>query len=313
MTINIGLVAPDEDYTDVVVDYWVDLIKNAGVNINPVKYNNGQLGNEASMVDQLFVDSLDIYVGNANVLGNALPIMNSFSLPFLTRNVEDMHQIATDPEIVAATRATCEEAGVHYLSTAMLNPRGFSNHIHEIRSAEDMKGLTIRCTASTICVNTLTALGANPVSTALGETYTALQQGVVDGTDQDLSMGSAMRFYEIDNYLTEVNYQWSYIVVVASGGCWDKLTEVQQKALLDTAWEAQEYGFSIYEERQELSRGLALDMNPDLAIISADELTEEEYSSFTAPIADIYNEYRSIIGEDYFDMVISHTGWKDIL
>jgi TRAP-type C4-dicarboxylate transport system substrate-binding protein len=110
-----------------------------------------------------------------------------------------------------------------------------------IRSPADLKGLKIRVMASPVMINTIKALGASGVPTAWGELYTALQTGVVDGAENNHPSLISMKFYEVTKYYTLDEHMRIPDLTIASTKIFDKLTKVQQQAVLQAAAEATAY------------------------------------------------------------------------
>src|SRR3546814_341160 len=82
------------------------------------------------------------------------------------------------------------------------------------------------------------ALGGSPVPMAWGETYTAVQQGALDGLEIPLSVINSTKSYEITKYLSLTNHTFSVIEFVFSKRLLDKLPPAQRQAILDAAHQA---------------------------------------------------------------------------
>lgn len=75
--------------------------------------------------------------------------------------------------------------------------RHVTNNKHEIKTAEDIKGLKIRTLESKIHVDTWKQLGANPTPMSFSQLYTALEQGVVDGQESPFGNVVSNKFNEV--------------------------------------------------------------------------------------------------------------------
>jgi hypothetical protein len=85
--------------------------------------------------------------------------------------------------------------------------RQFTNNVRPLASPDDMKGLKMRTPPIDSIIRTMNALGANPQQVPYGETYMALKTNVVDGQENPCSNIAEMKFFEVQKYFTEVNYQ----------------------------------------------------------------------------------------------------------
>jgi len=102
---------------------------------------------------------------------------------------------------------------------------------------DDFKGTKFRTMESPIIMKQFEALGANPVPIDFAELYNALQQGVVDGQENPLVTIVAMRFYEVQDYLTLSGHAYLGHVLMFSKKWFDGLSADIQKVLVDTGKE----------------------------------------------------------------------------
>lgn len=65
-----------------------------------------------------------------------------------------------------------------------------------------MKGLKLRVMESPVYINMVKALGAAPTPIAWTEAYSAMQQKVVDGHENPVSVILSFKIYEVQKYLT---------------------------------------------------------------------------------------------------------------
>jgi tripartite ATP-independent transporter DctP family solute receptor len=75
-----------------------------------------------------------------------------------------------------------------------------------IKSPADMQGLKLRLMSSKLLVEDYQAYGASPTPMSYGEVYSGLQMGLIDGQVNPLFAISSMKFYEVQDYLTQI---WS--------------------------------------------------------------------------------------------------------
>ena len=84
--------------------------------------------------------------------------------------------------------------------------RVLTNSKKPVRTPGDLEGLRIRVPKNDIMIETYKAWGINPVPMAWSEVFNALQQGVVDGQDNPYLTIPAMKFYEVQSYVTNIHY-----------------------------------------------------------------------------------------------------------
>ena len=74
----------------------------------------------------------------------------------------------------------------------------------------------IRVPKNEIMIDSYNAWGINPTPMAWSETFTALQQGVVDGQDNPYLTVHSMKFYEVQKYVTDIRYIFSIEPLIIS-------------------------------------------------------------------------------------------------
>jgi tripartite ATP-independent transporter DctP family solute receptor len=101
-----------------------------------------------------------------------------------------------------------KKTGMRVLAYGETGFRNFTNSVRPIKSPADMKGLKIRVMESPVYVNMVKALGAAPTPIAWPETYTALQQKVVDGQENPVAVIVFVKFFEVQKYLILDNHSY---------------------------------------------------------------------------------------------------------
>ena len=68
---------------------------------------------------------------------------------------------------------------------------------------------------------------------AFSEVYGALQQGALDAQENPLANIVAPKFDEVQDYLSLTGHFYNTIMMVVDNGTWDKISEEDQKIILD--------------------------------------------------------------------------------
>ena len=142
-----------------------------------------------------------------------------------------------------------KEAGVHLLGWGYSNFRVLTNSKKPVTKLEDLKGLKLRVPKNAIMIETWKALGAEPIPMAWPETFTALQQKVVDGQDNPHVANYTMKFYEVQDYTSEVHYLFSLQPLVVGEKFYQSLSPEDQAMFTRAGIEAQQFNllFSVTE------------------------------------------------------------------
>ena len=135
-----------------------------------------------------------------------------------------------------------DQGGVHVLADAWL-AGAFGSKDKCIKRPEDAAGLKVRSAGATFS-QMWAGAGASIVSIPSSEVYSALQQGVAQGTDTSSGSFVSFRLYEQLKCITAPgdNAMWfMYEPVLISKRSWDKLNDAQKKALTAASKKAEAY------------------------------------------------------------------------
>lgn len=115
----------------------------------------------------------------------------------------------------------------------------------EIKGIADLKGMKIRVSSDPVMTGMVEGLGASPTVVSFGELYSALQTGVVDAAEQPIANYKANSFHEVAPNMILDGHTLGAIQVIITDAAWDKLTENQQKAMMEAGKIASDYNKQI--------------------------------------------------------------------
>ena len=147
-------------------------------------YPNQQLGTERQNLELLQIGSLAMTKVSAAVLENFAPPTRVLSLPYLFRSREHAYAVQ-DSEVGRELLLASEPSRLRGLAYFDAGQRSFYTKERPVRTPEDLAGLKIRVQESATAINMVRQLGGAPTPISWGELYTALQQGVVDGAENN--------------------------------------------------------------------------------------------------------------------------------
>ena len=114
-----------------------------------------------------------------------------------------------------------------------------------------LRGLKIRTQESPTSVKMVRALGGSATPIAWGELYTALQQGVVDGAENNPPSFYLSRHYEVCKYFSLNEHTMVPDVLIISTVIWNDLTEQEKQWIQEAADESYEYQKQLWKESTE--------------------------------------------------------------
>ncbi|ALS97312.1 TRAP transporter substrate-binding protein [Lacimicrobium alkaliphilum] len=210
-------------------------------------YPSSQLGSEREMVELLQIGSLAMTKVSASPLEGFVPQMKLFSIPYVFRDREHFWKVL-DSDIGQQILSGVEKMRLKGLAYYDAGSRSFYTNDVPVHSPEDLKGLKIRVLNSPTAVKTVQALGGSATPVSWGELYTALQQGVVDGAENNPPSYYLSRHYEISRYYSLDEHTSVPDVILASKAVWDGLTPEQQGWVEQAMADSVEYQKSLWQQ-----------------------------------------------------------------
>lgn len=218
-------------------------------------YANAQLGNQRESMELMQNGTLDMARSNASELEAFEESYSALNLPFIFANDDHYYKVLTSDigdDILAASK----DKGFVGLAYYVEGARSFYSN-KEIKTPADLKGMKIRVQPSPSAIRMVELLGAAPTPIAFGELYSALQQGVVDGAENNPLALTVNRHGEIAKVYSENEHTMIPSVVMVSTQTWDGLTADQQKALKQAARESMDFHRDGWNKQVAAGKALA--------------------------------------------------------
>jgi len=215
-------------------------------------YSGGQLGSERETLELLQIGSLAMTKVSASPLEGFVPTLKLFSIPYIF-NDRDHHLRVLDSEIGEKLLDSLQVARLKGLGYYDAGSRSFYTNQRSISAPADLEGLKIRVMKSQTSVRMVAELGGSPTPISLGEIYTALQQGVVDGAENNPPTFHRMRHYEAAGYYSLDEHTFVPDVLLMSKRVWDELSDEEQGWLMRAARESVVYQRDLWQEETEQS------------------------------------------------------------
>lgn len=199
---------------------------------------NGQLGSEQDTVNEAAIGTLDFSLLAINNITPFSPTVGVFTLPYVILSLEDAEKLTQGPVGQELTENTLRDAGVRIVGWTYTGFRVLTNSKKPIKTLADLQGVVVRVPKNEIMIESYKAWGINPTPMAWSETFTALQQKVVDGQDNPYLTVHSMKFYEVQKYVTAIRYIFSIEPLIVSESVFQDMDEATQQAVLEAGKEA---------------------------------------------------------------------------
>lgn len=228
------------EYLGERLDYYSD------GTMSVVIYPSSQLGTEREMVELLQIGSLAMTKVSASPLEGFAPEMKIFSVPYIFRDNDHFWRVLNS-DLGDQLLSGIEDFRLKGLGYYDAGSRSFYTNDRPIETPSDLNGLKIRVLNSPTAVATVRALGGAATPVSWGELYTALQQGVVDGAENNPPSYYLSRHYEIARYYSLDEHTSVPDVMLASLPVWERLNEQQQTWLTKAMEDSVEYQRELWK------------------------------------------------------------------
>ena len=254
---------------------WQELLAAKDVDLTIELFPDSQLGNKTDIIDQMLLGEPVMTLADGAFFADyGVPDMGIVFGPFLFDNWDQCWKL-TESDWWAEQCAKLNDMGIKMVAA---NWAYGARHIlttKPVNTVDDLAGLQIRVPTNQIQTKGFEVLGATPVGMSLGDVYTALQQGTIDGGENPLSTLYGRKHHEVAKYLIMDGHVLNFTNWVCSSMWFDGLTAEQQEALIETGKEAGVYNNQLQAEADEYYKGLMIDEG-----VTVVEPTEEVLQGF---------------------------------
>ena len=247
-------------------------------------YPSQQLGTERELLELLQLGSLGMTKVTAAVLESFAPSYKAFSVPYLFRD-RDHHFRVLEGEIGKELLLASQAYWLRGLAYYDAGSRSFYTKDTPIMKPADLAGLKIRTLESKTQVDMVNMMGGAATPISWGELYTALQQGVVDGAENNPPSLYTSRQYEVCKYYSLDEHTTIPDVLLISTIVWETLTPQEQAWLQEAAGESAQYQKILWQEASDA----ALKAIEESGI----EILRPDKAPFAEIVAPIYESFKS--------------------
>jgi tripartite ATP-independent transporter DctP family solute receptor len=210
-------------------------------------YPSGQLGTERECIELLQLGGLGMTKASSSALEGFAEAYRVFGLPFLFGN-ETHRWAALEGDVGREVLRAAEDKFLRGLCYYDAGTRNFYTTTRRVARPEDLAGLKIRTQESPMAIRMVRALGASATPISFGELYTALQQGVVDGAENNPPSFHLSRHYELSRYYVLSEHSAVPDVLLISTHLWRQLSPEEQRWVQEAADESQTLQRRLWHE-----------------------------------------------------------------
>ncbi|MCG6216813.1 TRAP transporter substrate-binding protein [Vibrio furnissii] len=249
-------------------------------------FPDGQLGGERELVEMTQVGAIDLTKVSSGLLESFSPLYGVFSLPYLFESEERFYQVMDNPDIMGQVYRSTESQGFAGVGWYDSGARSFYMTRGPINTVADLRGKKIRVMQSETSIETMKLLGASPIAMGQAEVYTSLQQGIIDGAENNEFALTIARHGEVAKFYSYDMHTRIPDIVIMSTLTKRKLTPDQLMALKEAITESVEVEKQAWKVEMEKTRELA---QTQFGV----QFNTVELAPFKAAVQPIYDKLKS--------------------
>jgi tripartite ATP-independent transporter DctP family solute receptor len=233
-------------------EFGKKLSELSGGEITVTVYANSLLGSEREMVEQVLNGALDISMCGGQQIENFYSPFAVTNIPYLFRDYDHVKKFIKSDEAYKYLLDAAYEKNSGFLGLwfETCGPRSFYAK-KAINSPEDLKGLKMRVPESPTSIATVQLMGGQPTPMSSSEVYSALQQSVIDGAENNFEFYIQSRHFEVAPYWCQDMHAMPPNVVIMSAYTYESLNEQQQQWVREAAKYARDFQMAHYDKRLE--------------------------------------------------------------
>lgn len=290
-TVRINVSMPQNGHHGVAIDaFAAELERLTEGRFDVETFYAGSLGAERESIEGVQLGTLELTFTSTGPVPNFVPELRVLDIPYLFRDYAHARGLL-DSEIGDELLARFEPHGIKGLAWADNGFRHMTNNVRPIVAPADLNGLKMRTMENSVHIAAYREFGILPTPMAFTEVFAALQQGVVDGQENPLSVIESNNFQEVQNYLTLTGHVFSPCVFLMNLELYNELSEEDQAAFVAAA----KVGAAANRARVDSDEASAID---SMAAEGLQIVAEIDRNAFIAAIGKANEQFVADFGED---------------
>ena len=271
--------------TDLAANEWKRLIEEKSNGSMTVElFPSSQLGSKTDLVDQMQMGEGVITLGDGSFWADyGAPEMSISSGPYLYDNWDQYFKLmdtewwSSQVDLLADNGLRMVTGNWEYGVRELMTTK-------PVRTLDDLSGMIIRTPNNVMQMKTWEEMGAAPTAMALGDVYTATQQGTIDGMENPIATLYGQAYYEVAKYITMIDYIRMPVQWITSESWFQSLTEEQQQIICEAGDEA---GLFNNQKQDEMLEQYISDMQANgVEVITPDDAEMARFKEAALKIYD---------------------------
>lgn len=242
-------------------------------------FPNGQLGSEREAIELTQTGAVDATKVSATALESFSPFYALFSIPYLFADQDHYYEVM-ESAIATDIYDSTSDSGFFGLTYYDAGTRNMYTIDQPVREPEDLAGLKIRVQPSETAIQMTRLMGGAPTPMAFGEVYTALQQGVIDGTENNETALIANNHGEVAKDYSYTEHAIVPDLLIFSKLRWDSFSEEERAIIREAANESSQFHKELWAE--EIQR--SVEAAEELGVTFHEDVNKEAFRDLVEPM-----------------------------
>jgi len=260
-------------------------------------FPNRALGDEKPLLEGMRLGTVEAGIVTNAVVAQIEPAFQINDMPFLYSDEAQAQKILDGPvgEKLRKKLATKHVVVLGYMEGGF---RAMINNVRPVSTPADVKGVKYRVMQNPVYIAMFSSLGGNAVPMAWAETFTAVQQGAIDGLEVPPTVIDQNKLFEVTKFLSLTNHTYSVIELLMSKRIFDKQPDDLKQAIVKAAAEAtkQQRAASLKASHEVIatleSKGMKVNRVADIA-------------PFRESVKAVYEQFKPSVGPDVMEDVLA--------
>ena len=249
-------------------------------------YPDGQLGGERELIELTQTGAISITKVSGAALESFSNIYSIFGIPYLFDSEEHFYQTMENEGIMTEIYESTLDIGLRGLTYYDSGARNFYMKDKPIHSPDDLKGMKIRVMQSDIAIQMIKLLGGSPTPIGSDEVYTSLQQGILDGAENNEFVLDTAGHGEVTKYYSYDEHTRVPDIIVINDDVYSDLSQDHQQAIMEAAKESTEYQIKLWHQAVEDEKKIAIEKHN----VKFNEVDKEPFREAVQPIHKQFSE-----------------------
>ena len=197
-------------------------------------YPNELLGGQTKVIELTQTGAIDFTIAGTPNLEIFADVYEVFSMPYLFTSEDAYFAAMNDTDYMNKIYASTEDTGLQVVTWYNVGTRNFYAK-KAINTPDDLKGLKMRVQQSPASIKMCNAFGAAASPMSFGEVYTAIQQGVIDGAENNELALTDNKHGEVAKYYSYTMHQMIPDVLIANYKLLNDMSEEDREVFEEAA------------------------------------------------------------------------------